>query len=381
MTLEIHDLRILRAIAEAGSLAGAARALGTNQGNVSRQLQRIERGTGVTLFRRQARGTTPTAAGRLVLSGAETLLPLIDWLLDTAAQQTGHRPGPTDAVNAPATANVLDTAHAPDTADATYAPGTAYATDTTVATDTTDATNASAAAGAPGAAGRPGTTEAIAPAEARGAADAGDTVRIGSVRHPVLPTLAGALRTLLPGVSLGVHTDESSAALRKLLGAGGLEVALVRHFPHLDAPLPSELESAAIAHEGLLIGVGERHPLAGRRSAALRDLAPGSRVLVDSRNGTLRQHFLTAVEHSGVDLRVTGTADEGVAAAMVCASSAAFPAFPVPAPLPGVVFLPLEDEAARYTLLLAWPRAGRLAAHGTWLTERARHAYPPAPGA
>ncbi|MBB5935859.1 LysR family transcriptional regulator [Streptomyces zagrosensis] len=303
MTLEIHDLRVLRAIADAGSLAGAARALGTNQGNISRQLQRIERTTGTALFQRGHHGTTPTAAGRLVLGGAETLLPLIDYLLDSAAEHTAQRDAPTTG---------------------------------------------------------------------------SDTVRIGSVNHPLLPTIAGFLCTLLPDVSLGVHTDESSAALLDLLCADGLEAAVVRHFPSHDAPLPAGIDTAVIAHEHLLVGVGDHHRLAGRHSVSLRDLAPETGVLVDSRNSTLRRCFLAAIKHSGAGLRMSCAADEAVVSAMVCASSAALPAFPVVAPLPGVVYLPLDDDAARFALLLAWSRTGKLATHGARLAELARQAYSPA---
>ncbi|MEX2970538.1 LysR family transcriptional regulator [Streptomyces sp. C184] len=46
MDIEISDLRLLR-VAETGSLAGAARELGTHQGNLGRRLQRIERTTGL----------------------------------------------------------------------------------------------------------------------------------------------------------------------------------------------------------------------------------------------------------------------------------------------------------------------------------------------
>ncbi|MFT2017761.1 LysR family transcriptional regulator [Streptomyces sp. 796.1] len=309
MTLEIHDLRILRAIAEAGSLAGAARALGTNQGNISRQLQRIERGTGVTLFRRAPRGTTPTDAGHLVLSGAETLLPLIDWLLDAAAREATEQ-----------------------------------------------------------------RARRIAEQPAHPAR--GDAVRIGSVGHPVLPALAGALCTLLPGTALGIHTDDSSGALLDLLVGQELEAAVVRHFPGQDEPLPAGVASAVIAREGLLVGIGDRHPLAGRGSATLRDLPAGTCVLVDSRNHTLRRRFGAAIERTGADLRLSCAADEAAASALACASHAAFAAFPTPAPLPGVAFLPLTDAAARYTLLLAWPRTGRLAPYGSDLAERLRRAYP-----
>ncbi|UQA92113.1 helix-turn-helix domain-containing protein [Streptomyces halobius] len=86
MEIEISDLRLLRAVAETGSLAGAARELGTHQGNLSRRLQRIERTTSLIVFHRSHHGATPTAAGRLLLHGADALLPLVDQLLAVTAR-------------------------------------------------------------------------------------------------------------------------------------------------------------------------------------------------------------------------------------------------------------------------------------------------------
>ncbi|WP_431040889.1 LysR family transcriptional regulator [Streptomyces sp. P1-3] len=86
MEIEISDLRLLRAVAETGSLAGAARELGANQGNLSHRLQRIERATGLVLFRRHHHGVTPTAAGRLLLHEADALIPLVDQLLAVTAR-------------------------------------------------------------------------------------------------------------------------------------------------------------------------------------------------------------------------------------------------------------------------------------------------------
>jgi DNA-binding transcriptional LysR family regulator len=61
-------LRVLRAVADAGSITGAAAALGYSQPAVSQLLQRAEHRTGHALVLRGARGVTLTEAGR-VLAG------------------------------------------------------------------------------------------------------------------------------------------------------------------------------------------------------------------------------------------------------------------------------------------------------------------------
>ncbi|GGQ09840.1 LysR family transcriptional regulator [Streptomyces roseolilacinus] len=81
MNVEVQDLRVLRAVADAGSLAGAARALGVSQAGVTRRVQHLERATGLVVLRRDHRGARLTAAGRLLLLCADDLLPRIDRLL------------------------------------------------------------------------------------------------------------------------------------------------------------------------------------------------------------------------------------------------------------------------------------------------------------
>lgn len=57
------DLRIVLAVAEAGSLAGAGRRLGTSHATVFRRLGDVERRLGVRLFERSRTGYAPTDAG------------------------------------------------------------------------------------------------------------------------------------------------------------------------------------------------------------------------------------------------------------------------------------------------------------------------------
>ncbi|MFQ3786383.1 LysR family transcriptional regulator [Halomonas sp. A29] len=61
--LHWDDLRVVQAIAEAGSLSGAGRRLGTSHATVFRRLNTIETRLGVALFERSRTGYAPTAAG------------------------------------------------------------------------------------------------------------------------------------------------------------------------------------------------------------------------------------------------------------------------------------------------------------------------------
>jgi DNA-binding transcriptional LysR family regulator len=82
--LELRHLRVLCAIADAGSVGRAAAQLGASQPATSTQLRRIERHLGAPLFERTAAGVAPTGFGAEVLAAAREVLARADCL--------GHRP-------------------------------------------------------------------------------------------------------------------------------------------------------------------------------------------------------------------------------------------------------------------------------------------------
>jgi len=76
--LDIHDLLIVRAIAEHGSLARAARVLGTGQPALTRGLAALEARLQGPLFERDRRGAVLTDIGRVVLAGSAEILARLD---------------------------------------------------------------------------------------------------------------------------------------------------------------------------------------------------------------------------------------------------------------------------------------------------------------
>ncbi|SHG79964.1 LysR family transcriptional regulator [Streptoalloteichus hindustanus] len=80
MELHVRHLRILCAIARAGSLNRAAVELRVAQPALSHQLRRIEQVVGCELFERDRRGVRPTRVGMLVLARAEAIVPAFDEL-------------------------------------------------------------------------------------------------------------------------------------------------------------------------------------------------------------------------------------------------------------------------------------------------------------
>ncbi|WP_327292758.1 LysR family transcriptional regulator [Streptomyces sp. NBC_01198] len=72
--MELRLLAYVVAIAEEGSISGAARRLHLTQPTLSRQLRETEDRLGVVLFARQGRGLAPTPAGEVLVRRAVTLL-------------------------------------------------------------------------------------------------------------------------------------------------------------------------------------------------------------------------------------------------------------------------------------------------------------------
>jgi len=71
--LDVRRLLMLRAVAQRGSLAAAARDLGYTQPAVSHHIHRLETEAGTRLIARDGRGVTLTQAGRLLASRADAI--------------------------------------------------------------------------------------------------------------------------------------------------------------------------------------------------------------------------------------------------------------------------------------------------------------------
>src|SRR5262245_40206095 len=67
--MKLHDLHVLMAVVQAGSMSKAAVLLHTGQSAISRSVAELERTLGVRLLDRTPHGVEPTAYGRTLLSG------------------------------------------------------------------------------------------------------------------------------------------------------------------------------------------------------------------------------------------------------------------------------------------------------------------------
>ena len=71
--LNLHHLRLFRAVATDGTLTGAARGLNLSQSALSTQIKSLEAALGHDLFERRGRGLVLTEAGRIALDHAEAI--------------------------------------------------------------------------------------------------------------------------------------------------------------------------------------------------------------------------------------------------------------------------------------------------------------------
>ena len=87
MDLELRHLRILCAIAEAGSVARASVILGYSQQALSAQLRRIEQHFGRDIFDRSAAGVRPTRYGQEILARARDIVARMDAITVAPGQE------------------------------------------------------------------------------------------------------------------------------------------------------------------------------------------------------------------------------------------------------------------------------------------------------
>lgn len=89
--LNLHHLRLFRAVARDGTLTGAARALNISQSAVSTQIKTLEQTLGHDLFERRGRSLVLTEAGRIALDHADEIFRAADHLTATLDQAGNQR--------------------------------------------------------------------------------------------------------------------------------------------------------------------------------------------------------------------------------------------------------------------------------------------------
>ncbi len=91
--MKLSQIRSFLAVAERGSVQGAARQLGITQPAVTRSIHDLERALGAPLFQRSGTGMTLTSIGKAVLRRAGGVQAELDRIQDEVAQLAGRQSG------------------------------------------------------------------------------------------------------------------------------------------------------------------------------------------------------------------------------------------------------------------------------------------------
>jgi molybdate transport repressor ModE-like protein len=91
--LDVQSLRVIKAIADEGSITGAAATLGYSQPAISQQVRRLEQRAGLPLVERVGRGVRLTEAGRVLARHAPAVTTALDAAAGELAELRGLRSG------------------------------------------------------------------------------------------------------------------------------------------------------------------------------------------------------------------------------------------------------------------------------------------------
>ena len=91
--LDSQTLRVIRAVADKGSITAAAASLGYSQPALSQSIRRLEEKLGMPVLTRVARGVELTEAGEVLARHAATVLRAIDSAADELSELSGLRSG------------------------------------------------------------------------------------------------------------------------------------------------------------------------------------------------------------------------------------------------------------------------------------------------
>ncbi|WP_424445841.1 LysR family transcriptional regulator [Microbacterium sp. CH-015] len=107
LDLDVQTLRIVRAIADTGSITGAAGTRGFSQPAISQHLRRLESRLGVAIVERVGRGIRLTEAGRVLARHAPAVTLAVDAVAEELAQLRGLRTGVVRLVAFPSASPVV----------------------------------------------------------------------------------------------------------------------------------------------------------------------------------------------------------------------------------------------------------------------------------
>jgi DNA-binding transcriptional LysR family regulator len=181
--------------------------------------------------------------------------------------------------------------------------------------------------------------------------------------------LVAEFRQRHPGIEIEL-TEHGSLFLQQALRDGDLDLATCL------LPVPEELDWVLVHDDPLQVLLPESHPLAGRSSLQLTDLADSPFILFEQ-GFALNPQIQAACQRSGFSPRVAAYSGQAefiqalVAAGLGVAFLPRLVCQGLRGPVRGVA---LDDPELRWRITLAWRREARLAPAARAYLEMTRHA-------
>ncbi|SDW62169.1 DNA-binding transcriptional regulator, LysR family [Amycolatopsis xylanica] len=186
-----------------------------------------------------------------------------------------------------------------------------------------------------------------------------------------LPRVTGIVADLLPDHEQFVYVEEQQHRLLASLRAGKLDLGLITEYPYLPTPRLTGLAGLDLGKEPLLIGLPDRHPLAGRDLVSLRELAEEAWVVPAGRSEELRLSLRLACERTGFSPRFRHFGVDHTTAADIIRGGRAIGAFLAhDVPAAGLTLARLVDGQLWRRTRLVWPLNSPIAAVAKELTSR-----------
>ena len=184
-------------------------------------------------------------------------------------------------------------------------------------------------------------------------------LRVGyliSAAQSVLTPALARLRKAHPGLKLKLH-DMSPREQIDGLRAGELDVALIGQEGVVAA---SEFHSAKLRSFGVCVAVSDGDPLAQRKSVPVKELKGRDFIGLDEDQMPGRNRWMTALcKTAGFKPRFLSMVDgiTNVLSQVVSESAVTLlPGYFVKFQHPGVTFVPISDERARWDFIVLWQR-------------------------
>ncbi|MGF1656839.1 MAG: LysR substrate-binding domain-containing protein [Verrucomicrobiales bacterium] len=181
---------------------------------------------------------------------------------------------------------------------------------------------------------------------------------VGSLTHPLLPTLLSEFRELHPAVELVLDEQTPAQQLQRLIDHD-LDIA----FPGMTDPERRQrFQTETLFEERLFVALPQRHNLASRPRLRLSELKNQPLVITSRHGSPMAQHWLVNMcRQEGFEPEVGFEVDRAATVLHYVAAGLGLAVFPEQisrSGFSGVAFVPVTKTTPRFRYTVAWRSSG-----------------------